>query len=203
MRPTLVVSDSTTTRLRGHPPCPPPAGRSIATAVPGAAAGGANLLAVPGTDLAAGSETGTSSVGDAEKSVVLVRIEWEGCVQYPTRTSQWRGSAPIQVTSSCTGWFASEQGHVVAAQRLVDAAVPRCRGSPGARRRRHAPRRSFCPAPAPASGSAGRADATRFAGLPRIPPRATRALQGPACSHAGSARGSGCCDCGTRLAPDR
>ncbi len=84
MRPTLVVSDSTTTRLRGHPPCPASAGRSITTAVPGAAAGGANLLAVPGTDLAAGSETGTSSVGDAEKSVVLVGIEWEGCVQYPT-----------------------------------------------------------------------------------------------------------------------
>ena len=94
--------------------------RSITTAALGAAAGSAILFAVPGTALAAGSESATSSVGDAEKSVVLIGIEWEGYVQYPTRTGQWRWSAPIQVTSSCTGWFASDQGHIVTAGHCLD-----------------------------------------------------------------------------------
>ncbi|MGY1683832.1 trypsin-like peptidase domain-containing protein [Geodermatophilus sp. SYSU D01176] len=94
--------------------------RSITTVVLGAAAGSALLFAVPGTALAAGSESATSSVGDAEKSIVLIGIEWEGYVQYPTRTGQWRWSEPIQVTSSCTGWFASEQGHIVTAGHCVE-----------------------------------------------------------------------------------
>ena len=96
--------------------------RSTTTAVLGAAVGSAILFTVPGTALAAGSTTGTSSVGDAEESVVLIGTEWEGYVRYPTRTGQWRWSAPIQVTSSCTGWFASEQGHIVTAGHCVDPA---------------------------------------------------------------------------------
>ncbi|MGR6966658.1 S1 family peptidase [Geodermatophilus sp. URMC 61] len=76
------------------------------------------LLASPGTAAAA-------EVSDAEKSIVLVGVSWEGYVLHPDATGAPVWSAPVNVMSGCTGWFAAEDGHIVTAGHCVDPAEGR------------------------------------------------------------------------------
>ena len=76
------------------------------------------LLASPGTAAAA-------EVSDAEKSIVLVGVSWEGYVLHPDATGAPVWSAPVSVMSGCTGWFAAEDGHIVTAGHCVDPAEGR------------------------------------------------------------------------------
>jgi hypothetical protein len=74
----------------------------------------AGAIAVPGTAAAA-------SPADAEKSIVLLSQSWEGYVQYPVNgVATW--SKKITATTGCTGWFASDQGDIVAAGHCVEPA---------------------------------------------------------------------------------
>ena len=76
------------------------------------------LLASPGTAAA-------QEVSDAEKSVVLVGVSWEGYVLHPDATGAFVWSQPVSVMSGCTGWFAAEDGHIVTAGHCVDPAEGR------------------------------------------------------------------------------
>jgi serine protease Do len=76
------------------------------------------LLATPG--LASAAE-----VSDAEKSVVLVGVSWEGYVLHPDATGAAVWSDPVSVMTGCTGWFAAEDGHIVTAGHCVDPAEGR------------------------------------------------------------------------------
>jgi hypothetical protein len=76
------------------------------------------LLANPG--MAAAEE-----VSDAEKSIVLVGVSWEGYVLHPDATGAPIWSDPVSVLSGCTGWFAAEDGHIVTAGHCVDPAEGR------------------------------------------------------------------------------
>ncbi len=67
------------------------------------------------------------SPGDAEKSIVLAGMLWDGYVQVPgtytaTGAPEWM---QVQAFSFCTGWFASESGHIVTAGHCVDPAEGR------------------------------------------------------------------------------
>jgi hypothetical protein len=67
------------------------------------------------------------SPGDAEKSIVLVGMLWDGFVQVPaaytgTGSAEW---TQLQAAGFCTGWFASESGHIVTAGHCVDPAEGR------------------------------------------------------------------------------
>ena len=92
--------------------------RTVTTAVLGAAAGSAMLLASPGAALAGESSTG--GLPDAEKSLLLVGIEWTGYVEYPTTDGGWAWSDAVEVLGACTGWFASEEGHIMTAGHCVN-----------------------------------------------------------------------------------
>ncbi|SNS35270.1 Trypsin-like peptidase domain-containing protein [Geodermatophilus pulveris] len=95
--------------------------RTLTTAAALGVAAGTLIVAAPGTALAAEGPA-SASVGAAERSIVSLTVEWEGFVRYPTSSGQWRWSAPIALTGSCTGWFASGQGHVVTAGHCLDPA---------------------------------------------------------------------------------
>ncbi len=47
-------------------------------------------------------------------------ITWEGFVQYPIDAGTLAWSDPVSVFATCTGWFASEEGHIVTAGHCVD-----------------------------------------------------------------------------------
>lgn len=100
--------------------------RPLTTAVLGTAAGLALLVSAPASAVAApaapASPSATGEPGDAEKSIVYVGIEWTGYVEYPTADGGWAWSDPIDVQSGCTGWFASEEGHIVTAGHCLDPA---------------------------------------------------------------------------------
>lgn len=69
-------------------------------------------IAVPGT-------AGAASPADAEKSIVHLSQSWEGYVQYPVNgVATW--SKKITANTGCTGWFASDQGDIVAAGHCVE-----------------------------------------------------------------------------------
>jgi hypothetical protein len=95
------------------------------TAVLGAAAGLALLVASPTAASAAPSTPSADAggPGDAEKSIVFVRTEWTGYVEYPTTDGGWAWSEPVEVQGSCTGWFASDEGHIVTAGHCLDPEV--------------------------------------------------------------------------------
>jgi serine protease Do len=76
------------------------------------------LLASPGTAAA-------EEVSDAEKSIVLVGVSWEGYVLHPDATGAPVWSDPVSVMTGCTGWFAAEDGHIVTAGHCVDPAEGR------------------------------------------------------------------------------
>ena len=76
------------------------------------------LLASPGTAAA-------EEVSDAEKSIVLVGVSWEGYVMHPDATGAPVWSDPVSVMTGCTGWFAAEDGHIVTAGHCVDPAEGR------------------------------------------------------------------------------
>ena len=87
--------------------------RRVLAVLAGASAGLAMTLLQPGT-------AGAAELGDAEKSIVYVGITWEGYVEYPTADGGLVWSDKVTAQSSCTGWFASEQGHIVTAGHCVD-----------------------------------------------------------------------------------
>ncbi len=82
--------------------------RPLAAAALALAAGTTVTLVNPATAAAA-------PLGDAEKSILLVGITWEGFVHYPTDAGTLAWSDPVSVFATCTGWFASEEGHIVTA----------------------------------------------------------------------------------------
>ena len=43
-------------------------------------------------------------------------------MQFPTEDGSWAWSEPVEVSSGCTGWFASEEGHIVTAGHCLDPA---------------------------------------------------------------------------------
>jgi serine protease Do len=89
-------------------------GRRRALAVlAGASAGVAMTLLQPAT-------AGAAELGDAEKSIVFIGITWEGYVEYPTADGGLLWSDKVTAQSNCTGWFASEEGHIVTAGHCVD-----------------------------------------------------------------------------------
>ncbi|WP_369137157.1 S1 family peptidase [Modestobacter versicolor] len=91
-----------------------------------AAVAGAGVVASSGTALAGGEPATGSAATDLERSIVQIGTEWTGYVQYPTRTGPvW--SDAVHVEFSCTGWFASDEGHIVTAGHCVDPADPRIR----------------------------------------------------------------------------
>ncbi len=98
--------------------------RILATSVLGTAAGLAVLVAAPASASAApaapASPSGIGGPGDAEKSIVFVGVEWTGYVEFPTTDGGWAWSEPVEVQSGCTGWFASDEGHIVTAGHCLD-----------------------------------------------------------------------------------
>ncbi|MGY1793197.1 serine protease [Geodermatophilus sp. SYSU D00525] len=103
-----------------------PARRTLTSVVVGTAAGLTLLVAAPATASAAPATPGTAPAeagpGDAEKSLVYVGIDWTGYVEYPTDDGGWTWSDPVAVYSGCTGWFASDEGHIVTAGHCLDPA---------------------------------------------------------------------------------
>jgi serine protease Do len=99
---------------------------SLATAVLATTAGTLLLgAAAPASATGQAAPTGSAAAGgpgNAEKSIVLVGIDWTGYVEYPTTDGQWLWSDAVEVQTSCTGWFASEEGHIVTAGHCVDPA---------------------------------------------------------------------------------
>ena len=93
---------------------PIPKRRAAALALTGITCASA-VLASPGVAAAEG-------VADAEKSIVLVGVEWEGYVEYPDTEGLLSWSPAVTAFSLCTGWFASEEGHIVTAGHCVDPA---------------------------------------------------------------------------------
>jgi hypothetical protein len=89
------------------------AGTTLFTASPAGAAP---------TDPAA--PTGSASTGspqDAEKSLVFLQTYWQGYVEFPMDGEWYRSDDPVEIyTGQCSGWFASEQGHIVTAGHCVD-----------------------------------------------------------------------------------
>lgn len=91
---------------------------------------GAAILAVLTIALSfvapAASAQPTNQLAEIEKSLVVVSVTWAGYVQYPTEDGGLAWSDPaVQTSSLCTGWFASESGHVVTAGHCVDPAEGR------------------------------------------------------------------------------
>jgi hypothetical protein len=98
-----------------------PARRPLTNAVIGTAAGVALLVGAPATASAAPTTApAVGTHGDAEKSIVFVGVEWTGYVEYPTDDGGWAWSEPVEVQSGCTGWFASDEGHIVTAGHCLD-----------------------------------------------------------------------------------
>jgi hypothetical protein len=96
--------------------------RAVATAVCGAAAGSL-VLSPPSVAIASASPSApvaTGGPGDAEKSIVYVGIGWTGYVQFPTEDGGLAWSDPVEVAMNCTGWFASDEGHIVTAGHCLD-----------------------------------------------------------------------------------
>lgn len=122
------MSHSTRTAARTHETTRRPSStrRTLTTSVLGTAAGLAVLLSAPATAIAAPvTPTGATTdagPGSAEKSIVYVGIDWTGYVQFPTEDGSWAWSEPVEVSSGCTGWFASEEGHIVTAGHCLDPA---------------------------------------------------------------------------------
>ncbi|MFE5407237.1 serine protease [Microbacterium sp. NPDC056569] len=56
---------------------------------------------------------------DIENSLVHVVTTYTGWVQYPTEAG-WEWSHQIDVQSACTGWFASDEGHIATAGHCVE-----------------------------------------------------------------------------------
>ena len=97
--------------------------RAVTTAVCGTAAVGLLVLAPPSVAIASASSTtpvATGGPGDMEKSIVYVGIDWTGYVEFPTEDGSWEWSDAVHVHMGCTGWFASDEGHVVTAGHCVD-----------------------------------------------------------------------------------
>jgi hypothetical protein len=56
---------------------------------------------------------------DVEKSIVLIGTTWSGFVEYPAEGGG-TDFAEVSAQSFCTGWFASDEGHIVTAGHCVD-----------------------------------------------------------------------------------
>src|SRR5687768_7651623 len=70
------------------------------------------------------AEARAQSPADAEKSILLVGTLSEGFIEVPfdDGTKEW---VQAQAVGLCTGWFASESGHIVTAGHCVDPAEGR------------------------------------------------------------------------------
>jgi serine protease Do len=75
-----------------------------------------------GTVLVPAPAAAGNNIGQAEKSILLLEIGWQGYVQYPNTSGALSWSDAVTATASCTGWFASPEGHIVTAGHCVDPA---------------------------------------------------------------------------------
>ena len=82
-------------------------------------------IACTGVLLAGQGTAAAQEVSDAEKSVVLVGVSWQGYVLHPDATGAPVWSDPVSVMTGCTGWFAADDGHIVTAGHCVDPAEGR------------------------------------------------------------------------------
>jgi serine protease Do len=78
----------------------------------------AALLMNPTPALAA--EEDDNVLQRVERSIVFLSIEFSGYVYYPLEDGTYQWSDEVTGYSSCTGWFAGENGHVVTAGHCVD-----------------------------------------------------------------------------------
>lgn len=81
----------------------------------------ATALTLTGTLAFAGPATAddTARLSDIENLLVHVWTTYSGYVLYPT-SDGWEWSERVDVGASCTGWFASDEGHVATAGHCVE-----------------------------------------------------------------------------------
>ncbi|SMH42517.1 Trypsin-like peptidase domain-containing protein [Rathayibacter oskolensis] len=84
------------------------------------AAAALGLTATVGLATPAAAADGAPALGAVEDSLVHVLTTYSGYVAYPTEEGGWEWSDQVSVSATCTGWFASAEGHIATAGHCVD-----------------------------------------------------------------------------------
>lgn len=67
----------------------------------------------------------TDDLAGIEQSLVHVYTEYQGYILYPTADGDWVWSDLVTAGAMCTGWFASDEGHIATAGHCVEPGIGR------------------------------------------------------------------------------